>query len=86
MSRVIKFIRIVSLRKICFATEQERYAFYMQYARAAGFGSKNTRTRRCLACMFTPGKVLLNFTKKVRSANEQRCQRGLAAWHESSSS
>jgi hypothetical protein len=51
MSRVIKFIRIVSLRKICFATEQERYAFYMQYARAPGFRSKKHKNK-AMSCVY----------------------------------
>jgi hypothetical protein len=54
MSRVIKFIKIISQRKIWFfATEQEGYAFYMQYARAARFESKkhkNMAISRVYAC------------------------------------
>lgn len=62
--------------------------FLLQMRKAMGFISnmqekpglelRNTRTRRCHACMLALGKVLVHFTRKARSANVQRCRRGLA--------
>jgi hypothetical protein len=38
-----------------FATEQERYAFYMQYARAPGFRSKKHKNK-AMSCVYVYSK------------------------------